>query len=86
MNAWGADLDRSRASFERASLACDCFDDEGGPTPACDEAKKGLEELDGFMRAMDEGLRQGRPLLNAPRFQERVDEHLNRARELARGR
>lgn len=84
MDRWDAGLAKARSAYDRAERTCECFNVEGFAQPACDEAKKGLQELDRFMRAMDDGFRRGRPVLNAPNFQERVDQHLNRAEQLGR--
>jgi hypothetical protein len=84
VDAWDRAYQRDRERVQRARDICHCFEVESEDTSACEEANRALDLLEDFMTEMDKGLRSGNPPLNAPRLQELIDEHLVRARNLAR--
>lgn len=81
LDRWSSGRSMAEGRVRQARDACSCFDLSGNEREACDLGVRALDELDSFIRWVDDGLRTPEnPPVNVAMRQEQVYSILDKAR------
>jgi hypothetical protein len=79
LNAWSSFRGSVESSINAAEADCDCAEE------SCEKARSAMRDLRALVSDLDSTVRNGSDLSDFVRRQERIDDTINEAAELARG-